>query len=54
VLFRYMWAGQGPDAFGSLESFITRLRRAGYEFLATHALYERLAAPGVSAGARQA
>jgi hypothetical protein len=44
LLFRYMWAGHGSDTFGSLESFIARLRGAGYEFLTTHALYERLAA----------
>jgi hypothetical protein len=44
LLHRYMWATQGGDTLGALESFVTRLRATGYEFLATHALYERLAA----------
>jgi len=44
LLFRYMWAAQGADSFGALTSFIARLRDSGYEFLTTHALYERLAA----------
>lgn len=45
LLFRYMWAGQGADTFGSLESFLSRVRRAGWVFSSTQALYERLAAP---------
>jgi len=44
LLFRYMWATQGGHTFGALESFVMRLRSAGYEFLSTHALYERLTA----------
>jgi hypothetical protein len=43
LLHRYMWATQGRDTLGALESFVTRLRASGYEFLATQALYERLA-----------
>ena len=45
LLLRYMWAGQGGDTFGSLESFLARVRRAGWAFSSTHGLYERLAAP---------
>ena len=44
LLHRYAWATQGRDTFGALESFITRLRRSGYEFLKTDALYEQLVA----------
>jgi peptidoglycan/xylan/chitin deacetylase (PgdA/CDA1 family) len=43
LLHRYMWATQGRDTLAALETLVTRLRRAGYEFLTTHALYERLA-----------
>lgn len=43
LLHRRMWALRGPDTFGSLEAITRRLRRAGYEFLSTHALYERVA-----------
>jgi peptidoglycan/xylan/chitin deacetylase (PgdA/CDA1 family) len=47
LLHRFMWATQGRDTLGALESFVTRLRGFGYEFMATHALYERVAAhPG--------
>jgi hypothetical protein len=53
LLFRYMWVFQDRDTFGVLESVVTRLRDAGYEFLATHALYERLAAPAVSDAVRR-
>jgi hypothetical protein len=42
LLFRYMWATQGRDTFGSLEAFAGRLRGAGYEFLTTHGLYQRV------------
>lgn len=45
VLRRYMWMAEGADTFGALGSFVRRLRGSGYEFLTTHALYERLA-PG--------
>ena len=44
VLFRYMWAGRGGDTFGSLESFLTRVRQGGWVFSSTQALYGRLAA----------
>jgi peptidoglycan/xylan/chitin deacetylase (PgdA/CDA1 family) len=42
LLMRYMWATQGRDTFGAFESFVGRLRKAGYEFLSTHDLYERI------------
>lgn len=45
LLFRYMWAGRGGDTFGSLESFLTRVREAGWVFRSTQGLYESLAAP---------
>ena len=44
LLFRYMWAGQGGDTFGSLEAFLTRVRQSGWTFSSTQGLYERLAA----------
>jgi hypothetical protein len=42
LLMRYMWAAQRGDTFGAFESFVGRLREAGYEFLATHDLYKRI------------
>jgi hypothetical protein len=42
LLFRYMWVTQGRDTFGALEAFAVRLRLAGYQFLTTHGLYERV------------
>jgi peptidoglycan/xylan/chitin deacetylase (PgdA/CDA1 family) len=48
LLHRYMWATQGRDTLAAIETLVTRLRRAGYEFLTTHALYERLAAASVT------
>jgi hypothetical protein len=52
LLHRYMWATQRQDTFGSLESFVTRLRGAGYEFLATHELYRRIDAERPAASGR--
>lgn len=43
LFLRYMWAGQGADTFGSLESFLARVRQGGWVFSSTQALYERLA-----------
>lgn len=65
ALRRYMWMAEGPDTFDALRAFVRRLRGSGYEFLMTHALYERLApgaqarsagpgVPPISAGGRQA
>jgi hypothetical protein len=51
LLYRYLWATtRRSDTFEALEAVIARLQAAGYEFLATQTLYERLAAPTVSAG----
>jgi peptidoglycan/xylan/chitin deacetylase (PgdA/CDA1 family) len=52
LLFRYMWATQGRDTFGALEAFAVRLRTAGYEFLTTQGLYQRVqgARPAGSGG----
>jgi hypothetical protein len=48
LLLRYMWTAQGRDTLGALESFVTRLRASGYEFLTTQALYDRLAPSAVT------
>jgi hypothetical protein len=44
LLHRYMWAARGPDTFAVLDSFVRRLRAAGYRFLATHELYRKIQA----------
>jgi hypothetical protein len=38
-----MWMNHGDDTLHELRAVVGRLRRAGYEFLATHGMYERLA-----------
>jgi hypothetical protein len=47
LLLRCMWAGRGADTFGSLASFLSRVRQGGWAFSTTQALFERLAARAV-------
>jgi peptidoglycan/xylan/chitin deacetylase (PgdA/CDA1 family) len=44
LLYRYMWAGNRPDSFGSLRRFVAGLRRRGYRFQSLESLHREVRA----------